>query len=82
MDVWSAAALQAKNEDDGNGLRECIRSFVGVAISWPEWNALRSRPFYFRCLCRHFPHTGFGSAGIDRFAISWFASKPGRNLKT
>ena len=22
------------------------------------------------------------SAGIDRFAISWFASKPGRNLKT
>jgi hypothetical protein len=23
----------------------------------------------------------FGSAGIDRFAISWFASKPGRNLK-
>jgi hypothetical protein len=20
-------------------------AFVGVAISWPEWNALRSRPF-------------------------------------
>jgi hypothetical protein len=24
----------------------------------------------------------FESAGIDRCAISWFASKPGRNLKT
>src|SRR5215469_16902512 len=31
---------------------------------------------------RHFRVTGFGSAGIDRCAISWFASKPGRNLKT
>src|SRR3974390_2214713 len=31
---------------------------------------------------RHYPVAGFGGAGIDRFAISWFASKPGRNLKT
>ena len=54
-------------------------AFVGVAISWPEWNALRPRPNYFRCLGRHFPDTGFGSAGIDRCAISCFASKPGRN---
>ena len=31
---------------------------------------------------RHFRITGFGSAGIDRFAISWFASKLRRNFKT
>ena len=26
--VWSAAVLQAKNEDDGIGLRECIRPLL------------------------------------------------------
>ena len=57
-------------------------AFVGLAVSWPEWNALRPRPSYFRGLGRLFRITGFGSAGIDRCAISWFASKPGRNLQT
>jgi hypothetical protein len=27
--VWSAAVLQAKNEDGGNGLRTCIRPLIG-----------------------------------------------------
>ena len=27
-DVWSAAVLQAKNEEDGIGLRECIRPLL------------------------------------------------------
>ena len=34
-------------------------AFDGVAISWPEWNALRPRPFYFRCLGGQFRFTGF-----------------------
>jgi hypothetical protein len=25
-------------------------AFVGVAISWPEWNALRPRPIYYGSL--------------------------------
>jgi hypothetical protein len=43
--VWSAAILQAKNEDDRIWSARMYPAFVGVAISWPEWNALRSRPF-------------------------------------
>ncbi len=76
--VWSAAELQAKNERDRVGLRKCIRPSLEGKDSGPRWNALRSLPIYYCSLGRLWTGTGFESAGFDRCAISWFASKPGR----
>ncbi len=42
--VWFAAALLAKC--DAVWFARLYLAFVGVAISWLEWNALRSRFFY------------------------------------
>jgi len=38
-------------------------AFVGVAISWPEWNALRPRPIYLVCLLGIFPLQVSGAPG-------------------
>src|SRR5216684_7796745 len=77
VNVWSAAELQAKNERDRVGLRKCIRPSLEGKDSGPRWNALRSLPIYYCSLGRLWTGTGFESAGFDRCAISWFASKPG-----
>jgi hypothetical protein len=41
--VWSAAVLQAKHEDDKLVCAN-VSGLGGVAISWPEWNALHPCP--------------------------------------
>jgi len=57
-------------------------AFIGVAISWPEWDALAPSSFLVTLSFRHFPGYRFsGAPGSTVFAISWFAGKPGRNLK-
>jgi|ERR1700733_7343105 len=65
--------LQAKNENDRIGLRECIRPLLECAAPSSFLVTLRSKAF---SECRF-----SGAPGSTVFAISWFASKPGRNLK-
>ena len=80
--VWSAALSQAKNESDG---LVCANVFglCWSRSSWPGWNALRSRsPFSYAVLEGLLPSSGLESAGFDRCAISWFASRPGRKSLT
>jgi hypothetical protein len=77
--VWSAAALQAKNGNDIVGLRECIRPLC-------ELLALGLNGM--RCTLVLFSNAGFEAySGLQVSRVpgstvvpsSWFVSKPGRN---
>jgi hypothetical protein len=79
MYVWSAAWLQAKNEGDDMWStqmypalfeQESSRASMGMrrAPVLPTLTALKGM----------LTTTGFESAGFDHFAISKFASRPGR----
>jgi hypothetical protein len=60
--VWSAAALQAKNENDIVGLRECIRPLCerllwalmecAAPLSYLVWQAFKPIPHYRFQECR------------------------------
>jgi len=77
--IWSAALSQAKTESD----RLVCANVYGLCwscSSGPGWNALRSVPIQLGSLGGLRPNTGLESAGLDRCAISWFASRPGREI--
>ena len=61
------------------GLRKCIRPLCEQYAPGSRWDALRPRPNYYGSLAGLYRVTGFESAGFDRFAISFVASRPGNS---
>ena len=80
--VWSAVVLQAKNEDGGIGLRECIRPLLEKRS--PGLNGMRCALvlFSFAALVGIFRLQVSGAPGSTVVPSHVFASKPGRDLKT
>ncbi len=80
--VWSAAALQAKDENDMVGLRECIRPLC-ERVLWPLMECAALLSYLVTQAFKPIPGYRFQECRVRPFLpSSWFASKPGRNRKT
>jgi transposase len=77
--VWSAAALQAKNENDIVGLRECIRPLC-ERLLWALMECAAPLSYLvWQAFIAYSPLQVSRAPGSTVVPSSWFASKPGRN---